>query len=227
VFFLTIGYGDYTPTTEAGRPVFIVYALLAVPTITVVVDTVSRNFTAFTVQRVHRIRHQVYEEKDFKIESLTSLVMMAKQKTCETITKDSVDLHHVAQGVTDKLHYMHYHLGKLLAQKLGPDARVVIAAERARHSLLENQILENGFHWQHHNHREHNPDQIAEHLSEIGKDTRDELELLVEYRELYAEVLADLLVVREHLVKLEKDLEGQVDGKLKKKLTKEIEELTD
>jgi len=122
---------------------------------------------------------------------------------------------------------MHYHLGKLLAQKLGPDARVVIAAERARHSLLENQILENGFHWQHHNHREHNPDQIAEHLSEIGKDTRDELELLVEYRELYAEVLADLLVVREHLVKLEKDLEGQVDGKLKKKLTKEIEELTD
>ena len=35
-FFLTIGFGDYSPTSEAGRPIFIVYALLAVPTMTVV-----------------------------------------------------------------------------------------------------------------------------------------------------------------------------------------------
>ena len=35
-FFLTIGFGDFTPATDAGRPIFIVYALLAVPTMTVV-----------------------------------------------------------------------------------------------------------------------------------------------------------------------------------------------
>ena len=35
-FFLTIGYGDFYPTTEAGVPIFIVYALLAVPTMTIV-----------------------------------------------------------------------------------------------------------------------------------------------------------------------------------------------
>jgi len=35
-FFLTIGYGDFFPATEAGRPIFIVYALLAVPTMTIV-----------------------------------------------------------------------------------------------------------------------------------------------------------------------------------------------
>ena len=35
-FFLTIGYGDFYPATEAGRPIFIVYALLAVPTMTIV-----------------------------------------------------------------------------------------------------------------------------------------------------------------------------------------------
>jgi hypothetical protein len=35
-FFLTIGYGDYAPGTQAGRPVFIVYALLAVPTMTII-----------------------------------------------------------------------------------------------------------------------------------------------------------------------------------------------
>jgi hypothetical protein len=35
-FFLTIGFGDFYPATEAGRPVFIVYALLAVPTMTII-----------------------------------------------------------------------------------------------------------------------------------------------------------------------------------------------
>jgi hypothetical protein len=35
-FFLTIGFGDFYPATEAGRPIFIVYALLAVPTMTII-----------------------------------------------------------------------------------------------------------------------------------------------------------------------------------------------
>jgi potassium channel subfamily K, other eukaryote len=35
-FFLTIGYGDLAPATQAGRSVFIVYALLAVPTMTII-----------------------------------------------------------------------------------------------------------------------------------------------------------------------------------------------
>ena len=35
-FFLTIGFGDFSPGTEAGRPVFIVYARLAVPTMTII-----------------------------------------------------------------------------------------------------------------------------------------------------------------------------------------------
>jgi hypothetical protein len=200
--------------------------LLAVPTITIVVDTVSSNFTAFMVQRVHRIRHQVYEEKNFKIESLTSLVTMAKQKTCETLNRESMKLHRLAERVTENLLQMHFHLGILMAQKLGPDARQVLAAERARHSELESKTLLNGF-LQHHNHQGHPRDEIAEHLSEIGKNTRDELELLVEYREFYAAALADLIVVRENLVELEKDLEVQVDGTLKKHLTKEIEEISE
>lgn len=35
-FFLTIGFGDFVPTSEAGKPIFIVYALLAVPTMTII-----------------------------------------------------------------------------------------------------------------------------------------------------------------------------------------------
>jgi Ion channel len=42
-FFLTIGYGDFYPATEAGRPIFIVYALLAVPTMTIVGTSLSRH----------------------------------------------------------------------------------------------------------------------------------------------------------------------------------------
>jgi hypothetical protein len=202
---LTVGFGDYYPTTEAGRPIFIVYALLAVPTMTVVVDTVSTNFTAFMFQRVRRNRHQVYQEKHSEIQSMTSLVTVAKQKTCDTIrADDSVKLHGIAERMTDNLHHMNYHLQKLLAQKLGPDARHIIVAEGARLPMAEKMRLAAGF-LNHHHHQGHPADEIAAHLSEVGKNTGDELELLVEYRQFYAAVLADLLIVKENLAKLEKE----------------------
>ena len=63
-FFLTIGFGDFAPSTEAGRPMFIVYALLAVPTITAiststsdgltVVQTLVTNCVTFTVHGTRR-----------------------------------------------------------------------------------------------------------------------------------------------------------------------------
>jgi hypothetical protein len=190
---------------------------------TIVVDTVSTNFTAFTMQRVHRIRHQVYEENDFEIQSMTSLVTAAKQKTCVSLREDStvhLPLHSLTERVHENLRHMHHHLSKLLAQKLGPDARHIIAAERARQSLAEkSRFAESPIH------RHHHEVEIAEHLSELGKNVGDELELLVEYRELYAAVLADLLIVKENLVRIEKDLESQVDGPLKKHLTNEIQQL--
>lgn len=34
ILSLTIGFGDFTPETDAGRVVFIVYALMAVPIVT-------------------------------------------------------------------------------------------------------------------------------------------------------------------------------------------------
>lgn len=53
---MTIGYGDYEPTTAASRPVFIVYALLAVPVITsFAVQSVSKAMTLLSERRwVHR-----------------------------------------------------------------------------------------------------------------------------------------------------------------------------
>ena len=111
---------------------------------------------------------------------------------------------------------MHDHLQKLLAQKLGPDARHIITAERARQSVVEKSKA-----WANDHHRQ---DEIAAHLSEVGKST-DELELLVEYRELYAAVMADLLIVKDNLVNLEKQLRPNVEGQFKEQLEDEIQEL--
>ena len=55
VSLLTIGYGDYSPKSNAGRPVFILWSLVAVPTMTVLIshmgDTVISGFKegTFTV----------------------------------------------------------------------------------------------------------------------------------------------------------------------------------
>lgn len=38
VFFMTVGYGDYSPKSQLGRVLFIVYAMIAVPTVTFLVQ---------------------------------------------------------------------------------------------------------------------------------------------------------------------------------------------
>lgn len=38
VFFMTVGYGDYSPKSQLGRCLFIVYAMIAVPTVTFLVQ---------------------------------------------------------------------------------------------------------------------------------------------------------------------------------------------
>ena len=53
VSLLTIGYGDLSPTSNAGKPFFIVWSLLAVPTMTILIsdmgDTVIASFKRGTV----------------------------------------------------------------------------------------------------------------------------------------------------------------------------------
>ena len=244
-FFLTIGFGDFFPTTEAGKPIFIVYALLAVPTMTIIgcslsttisditVETVTTNFTSFTMQRVHRRRHRVYEDKDFEIQSLTELVKKAKIKTFERVESDISDtasvtlpLHHAAEHIIDGLQQMHHHLQTLLMQKLGPDARNVIAAERARQSRAETERLEKAVGKDQEQQRD--ADRIASHLSEVGQDGKDELELLNEYREQYATLLAELYVARERLIANEREMSDKLkDPELQRRLSEDREELSE
>ena len=175
--------------------------------ILIVVQTVTTNFTSYTLQRFHRQKRQVYKTKDFKIQSLTSLVNIAKQRTSERLETDSSDvsvklpIHDVTERVMESLQHMHHHLQNFMMQKLGSEARNVITAERSRQASAVKQRLEGK--------KKEDDDSryIAKHLSEVGEvHGADELELLNEYRERYAAIVGELLVAKDRLLKLEVDL---------------------
>ncbi|KAK7731422.1 hypothetical protein SLS57_001361 [Botryosphaeria dothidea] len=50
---LTIGYGDYYPKSNSGKPFFVVWSIVAVPTLTILIsnmgDTVVKGFSEFTI----------------------------------------------------------------------------------------------------------------------------------------------------------------------------------
>jgi hypothetical protein len=187
------------------------------------------------LQRVHRKRNQVYEDKDFQIQSLNSLVKAAKQKHCDNFERVDTEaqdvppvvlpIHHFTESLTDSLQEMHHHLQSLLMQKLGPDARNVIAAERARLNHDERNKLEKTRSKREQNQRE--SDYIATHLSEVGQNDKDELELLNEYRERYAEILAELLVARDRLIELDKTMQRTAGAKLARRLSEDLSEISD
>lgn len=214
--FLTIGFGDFAPSTEAGRPIFIVYALLAVPTITTisnstsdgltVVQTTVTNCVTFTLHGTRRQRKQVYAGKHLQIHSLNSLVKMAKERTIERVDASisSLPLLEMTNRLMTNLEVMHHHLQSLLIQKLSPDARNVIAAERARQAkTYDFQELR------------------SPHLIGMAPEYVNDLELLNEYRKRYADILGELLVAKDRLLELERGLQ---DKESKKMLTSNSKE---
>jgi len=178
------------------------------------------------MQRVHARRQRVYLEKDFQIQSLSSLVRHAKESTCQLLDNDNSDaksihlpLHALTERLTESLHQMHHHLQTLLMQKLGPEGRNVIAAERARQS--------SSFKVDSSHTTPKEGKDIALHLSDIGTNAGDELELLNEYRQRYAKILAELAVAKETLVEYEKGLEVTAQNDtLRRRLSEELEELS-
>lgn len=188
------------------------------------------------MQRVRRQRHQVYKEKDFEIQSLNPLVKTAKERKCKRIEEDFSDesgmpilpIHIITERLMVGLQQMHHQLQNLMMQNLGPDARNLITAERARlaqskeKQRLDAKMKEEVDKCQ-------DTQYIAPHLSEIGQvHGADELELLNEYRERYAAILAELLIAREKLLEVEKGLRDSVaDEALRNRMSEEIEELSD
>lgn len=189
------------------------------------------------MQRVHKRRSKVYKDKDFEIQSLESLVRIAKKNTNERIERShsssvpsvQLPLQELNDRLTDSLQQMHHHLQSLLMQKLGPDARNVIAAERARQTRTEKDRLaasaKDG------KEKLGKPDDVehmANTLGELGQDAGDELELLNDYRVRYANILAELLVAKDRFLGLETGLErGASDPALIRRLSKDIEILSE
>jgi hypothetical protein len=189
------------------------------------VETVTTNFTSFTMQRVNK-RNRLYQDKDFEVQSLTSLVKIAKERTIEKMESPTkgpdvnLPLHEVTERLTESLEQMHHNLQSLLMQKLGPDARNIIAAERARQTRAKQKTLQ-----------EREPEKKekdeAHTLADIGSDGGDELQMLNAYRERYATMLAELAVARDSLVELEKRLleEGLGPKDFQRRISKESAEL--
>lgn len=181
------------------------------------------------MRRIHRQKHQVYKSKDFEIQSLTSLVKLAQERTRERLETDTSEvsvklpIHDVTERVMESLQQMHHHLQNLLMQKLGSDARNVITAERSRQTSTIKQQLDAKMK------KESEADYIAPHLSDIGQaNGSDELQLLNEYRERYAAIMGELLVAKDRLLKLEIGLRDDAPNEeLKKRISEDIEELND
>ncbi|KAJ7676477.1 hypothetical protein B0H17DRAFT_1080152 [Mycena rosella] len=53
IAFTTIGYGDYSPQTPAGRSVFVVWALLGVATMTILISVISEAFSSKYHSAIH------------------------------------------------------------------------------------------------------------------------------------------------------------------------------
>ena len=197
----------------------------------------TTNFTSFTMQRVHKRRSRIYQEKSFEIQSLESLVRNAKKKTNERIDRSHsssiqavhLPLQDLNDRLTDSLQQMHHHLQSLLMQKLGPDARNVIAAERARQTRVEKERLASTARDGEDKLANSNDvDHMATTIGELGQDVGDELELLNDYRVRYASILAELLVAKDRLLELEVGLERRTsDPALIKRLSKDIEVLSE
>jgi hypothetical protein len=193
-------------------------------------------------EREHHQRHQVYQEKQFEVQSLTSLIKEAKRKACESMdqcTKLHQDpgprpvelpLHEVTERMMENLmeglQQMHYLLGNILLQKLGRDAGHLIHVERQRakdkgffkeafKKAAELEKAKVGAHM------------VPEHLHELGQNSSaHDLELLNEYRERYAHMMAELLIAKELLVDFERGLQSSSqDEGLRSQVVEDLGEL--
>ncbi|KAL7273724.1 Potassium channel [Rhizina undulata] len=65
VSLMTIGYGDYIPTSNAGKPIFVVWSLVSVPTMTILIS----NMGSTVISQVKKITLVFGERKDLPYKS--------------------------------------------------------------------------------------------------------------------------------------------------------------
>ena len=200
------------------------------------VQIFTSNFMSYTVERVRRRRRHVYKEKNFEVQSLTYLVYEAKRKAAENYDLDPespnyrplhLPFHDFTERLMETLQQMHHLLGNILMQKLGRDAQYVITAERSR--AKDRELFREAFSKAEEacEMDREKADGFPEHLSELGQNTSaNDLELLIEYRERYARMMAELLLAKELLVDFETRLRGSSqDDRLRKRTLEDLDQL--
>ncbi|GAO51244.1 hypothetical protein G7K_5352-t1 [Saitoella complicata NRRL Y-17804] len=130
VFFLTIGYGDFTPSSNAGRVVFIMYALLAVPIITTIVGLISTQFITITDVRLQKKRLAFTHHKTVSLRNLVA----KEHEELKEITEDLSDL---ITRVMTNVEIMDSNFRALLMTKLTGEASRLMKAEQMRRKDFE------------------------------------------------------------------------------------------
>ena len=216
ITFLTVGFGDFEVTAYgAGRVVLIVFALMAVPTITLTVETLTRNILSLSTQRVRRRKHAFYKQSLVKVESMTELVRSAREKhqngdphRKKGLANPRETLDECIHTLRKQMRIMHQQAGTILMIQGNADSRNLIAAERARanraHKIKSPEDFES-------EETLNDPTLFAEGVL-MRQSGEDEFLMLNEYRQQYARFVAELEYAREQVSLL---LEKQGFDKLK------------
>lgn len=172
VFFMTVGYGDYSPNSQAGRVLFIVYAILAVPTVTFAVQTFTSAFS-FSQIRYDTKKARIKRIKSLPFESLGTMIAQDLKRDTPTTRAE------LPARMLDNMRRLDRHTRQLVQPFLHTEARLLLKVESVRLNT-----------------------HFGEDATEepIGQSTLErEREHIKEYRLAFALILSDLEVLAKEL----------------------------
>ncbi|KAJ7150894.1 hypothetical protein C8R43DRAFT_887165 [Mycena crocata] len=122
IAFTTIGYGDYSPQTPAGRSVFVVWALLGVATMTILISVISEAFSS----KYHSALHAgVFQRAVKRYRERARTLARGKNKLLSPTSPRRPPLsgHQSAEDVLNEMHARTQTQLEALPHKILADAR--------------------------------------------------------------------------------------------------------
>jgi len=138
ISWTTIGYGDLTPKSSAGRAVFVLWALLGVGSLTILISVIgeayagvfgaalrNRTFEALVYRRVRARHESIAEEREKRINDFTEQLREDKLKLADALIEHAHTYHphlRFMLGVEKRSsHMITVNLRNLLVLELGDD----------------------------------------------------------------------------------------------------------
>ncbi|KAJ6600011.1 hypothetical protein DFH09DRAFT_628154 [Mycena vulgaris] len=125
IAFTTIGYGDYSPETPAGRTVFVVWALLGVATMTILISVISEAFSS----KYHSALHAGVFERAVKryrerARAIAEKARRGKNKLLAPVHHAPLSAHHSTEDMMKEAHTHTQTQLEALPHKILADAKM-------------------------------------------------------------------------------------------------------